>query len=259
MDIDKLALISGEEIPICEGITLYQPSLRQIKKYGEAKFFSTFWTLCSSPLDIPSTLDDIGIDFTEITSWELFRGMIVNYPVEQTSVFFGDLDFTQFMLLEQMNEDGSEETVLCNSDGIIITEKDYQLFIKYIQATIGFQHSGKRPRSKAAKKAILIDDKAKREREKDKPFESIIFDGIISLVNTEEFKYNYSTVMDITLYQYMKSYTQIQGKKAACALTQGSYSGFVDTSNIDKLDLQWIYSEEKYKPRAKKLVNQITK
>lgn len=259
MDIDKLALISGDPIPICNGITLYQPSLRQIKEYGEANFFSTYWTLCSSPLDIPSTLADIGIDFTEITNWELFRGMIVNYSVDQTRIFFGDIDFSQFFLLEQLNEDNSEETVLCNSDGVIITEKDYQLLIKYIQTTIGFQHSGKRPRSMAAKKAILQDDKSRRERDKDKPFESIIFDGIITLVNTEEFKYDYSTVMDITLYQYMKSYTQIQGKKAACALTQGSYSGFVDTSNIDKLDLQWVYSEEKYKPRAKKLVNNITK
>lgn len=259
MDIDKLVLLCGEPIPICDGIIIHQPSLREIKDYGEAAFFSTFWTLCSSPLDIPSTLDDLGIDFTEITDWELFRGMIVGYTPEQTGIIFGDIDFTQFMLLNRLNEDGSNEDVLCNPDGVIIDESIYKKMISYVGAMIGFQHSGKRPRSNAAKKALILDDKKKRENNKDKPFESVLFDGMITLVNTEECKYNYSTILDITLYQYMKSYTQIQGKKAACALMQGSYSGFVDTSQIDKLDLQWIYSEDKYKPKTRKLVNNITK
>ncbi len=259
MDIDKLALLSGDPIEICEGITLLQPSLKDIKQYGEAAFYSTFWTLCSSPLDIPSTLDDVGIDFTEISDWELFRGMIVGCTPDQTRILFGDVDFTQFMLFNRMNEDGTEEDVLCNPEGIVIDEATYKKLIAYVQAMIGFQHTGKKPKSKSAKKALILDDKKKRENDKDKPFESVIFDGIISLVNTEECKYNYSTIFDITLFQYMKSYTQIQGKKAACALLQGSYSGFVDSSQIDKIDFQWTYSEEKYKPKAKKLVNQITK
>lgn len=255
MDIDKLALISGEPISICEGVLLYQPTLRDIKEFGEAEFFSTFWTICSSPWDMPSTLADAGIDFMEISEWELFRGLITGYPIEATRLFFGDLDFTQFIPLSQLNEDGTEEIILCNQDGVIINEAAYKLLISYIQATIGFQHSGKKAGNQITKKIMIQDDKKRRERDKGKPFESVLFDGILTMVNTEECKYDFSSIFNLTLYQYMKSYTQIQGKKAALALTQGSYSGFVDASQIDKLDFQWTYSDEKYKPKAKKLVN----
>ena len=259
MDIDKLALISGDPIPICDGISLLQPTLRDIKAYGEANFFGTFWTLCSAPWDIPSTLDDAGIDFMEITEWELFRGLITGYTPKQSGILFGDLDFSQFQLLSRLNEDGSEEAILCNPDGVILDEQSYKLLISYIQQMIGFTHSGKKAGNKITKKVMIEDDRKRRNREKNKPFESVLFDGIISLVNTEEFKYDYSSIMGITLYQYMKSFTQIQGKKAACALLQGSMSGFMDTSQIDKLEFQWTYSDEKYKPKAKKLVNNNTK
>ncbi len=259
MDIDKLALISGDPIPICDGISLLQPTLRDIKAYGEANFFGTFWTLCSSPWDIPSTLDDAGIDFMEISEWELFRGLITGYTPNQSGILFGDLDFSRFQLLSRLNEDGTEEEVLCNPDGVILDEQSYKLLISYIQQMIGFTHSGKKAGNKITKKVMIDDDRKRRKREKDKPFESILFDGIISLVNTEECKYDFTTIFDLTLYQYMKSFTQIQGKKAACALTQGSMSGFMDTSQIDKLEFQWTYSDEKYKPKAKKLVNNKTK
>ena len=87
----------------------------------------------------------------------------------------------------------------------------------------------------------------------------MIYDIIISLVNTEEFSYTYDTVYDLTLYQLMKSFTQIQGKKAAVALMQGSMSGFVDTSGISNMDMTWTYSAEKYKPKGKKLITNKTK
>ena len=255
-DIDKLELISGDPIEITDGVILYQPTLREIKEYGEAAFFSTWWMLCSAPWDIPSVLDDMGVDFMSITEWELFQGLIVGSSVEQTSLFFKDLDFTRFISLARMSEDGTEEVVLCNPDGIVIDEDAYKKLISYIKATIGFQHTGKKAGNKITQKVMIEDDRKRREKDKDKEYESMLFDGIITLVNTEEFKYNYSTVMDITLYQYMKSLIQIQGKKAACALTQGSMSGLMDTSQIDKLEFQWTYSEEKYKPKPKKLVNQ---
>lgn len=255
MDIDKLALISGDPITICDGIVLLQPTLREIKEYGEGEFFSTFWTLCSSPWDIPASLDDMGIDFMEITEWELFQGLLTGCSVEQTSLFFGDLDFTKFTPLSRMKEDGTEEIVLCNSDGVILDDEAHQAMVSYIGTMIGFQHSGKKAGNKITKKLMIDDDRKRKEKDKDKKFESVLFDGILSMVNTEECKYDFHTIFDLTLYQYMKSFTQIQGKKAACALTQGSMSGFMDTSQIDKLEFQWVYSEEKYKPKTKKLVN----
>ncbi len=251
--IDKLLLISGEPIAICEGITLLQPSLGQIRDYGEEKFYGTFWTICAAPWDMPATLDDAGIDFMKMSEWELFQNLAIGIPKEYTKLIFGDLDFTKFRLMKRTQEDGTEDVVLYDGK-IIIDESIYKNFISYVKAMIGFEHSGKKAGNEATRKILIAEDRKQKRRNSKKAYESVLYNGIISLVNTEEFKYNYQTIWDITLFQFTKSLVQIQGKKAACALLQGSMSGFCDTSKIPQKDFQWTYSEDKYnKPRGKKL------
>ena len=251
--IDKLLLISGDPIEVCEGLTLYQPRLGEIKKYGEEKFYNTFWTFCSAPWDMPSALADNGINFMEITEWEFFQSIVMGLRPEQTRLIFGDLDFTQFTPMRRTQTDGAEDIVLYNGT-LIIDEQLYKNFIQYIRAMIGFEHSGKKAGNEATRKILIEEDRKQRRRNAKKAYESILHNGIISLVNTEEFKYNYETVMDITLYQFTKSMIQIQGKKSACALIQGSMSGFCDTSKTPQINFQWTYSEDKYKqPKGNKL------
>ena len=251
--IDKLRLISGEPIEICEGLTLLQPTLGEIRDYGEANFYSTFWTLCSAPWDMPSALDDAGINFMEISEWQLFQSIVMGFNQEQTMPIFGDLDFSTFQLMQRTKEDGTQDIVLVNGD-LIIDENIYKQFIQYVRAMIGFEHSGKKAGNESTRILLIQDDRKQRKRNAKKAYESVLFNGVISLVNTEEFKYNYHTIWDITLFQFTKSLVQIQGKKAACALLQGSMSGFCDTSKIPQKDFQWTYSEDKYnKPKGKKL------
>lgn len=250
--IDKLALISGDPINICEGITLLQPTLREIKEFGESQFYNVFWTFCSSPWDMPSTLDDAGINFMKISEWELFQNIVVSLPREQTSLVFGELDFSAFRLMKR-SLDGKDDIVLFNGK-VIIDEDIYKQFISYVRAMIGFEHSGKKAGNEATRKILIQEDRKQRKRNAGKEYESVLYNGIITLVNTEECKYDYHTIFDMTLFQFTKSLVQIQGKKAACALLQGSMSGFCDTSKIPQKDFQWTYSEDKYnKPKGKKL------
>ena len=251
--IDKLLLLSGEPIVICEGLTLYQPTLGDIRDYGESRFYGTFWTLCAAPWDMPSALDDVGINFMKITEWELFTSTILAMDVEHTKLIFGDLDFTKFQVMKRTQKDGTEDLVLYNGE-LLIDEDLYRQFIQYVKAMIGFEHSGKKAGNEVTRRTLIELDRKQRRRDAKKAHESVLFNGIISLVNTEEFKYNYKTIFEITLFQFTKSLVQIQGKKAACALLQGSMSGFCDTSKIPQRDFQWMYSEDKYnKPRGKKL------
>lgn len=249
--IDKLALISGEPVKICEGIDLFQPSLREVKDFGEQQFYNVFWTFCSSPWDMPSALDDAGINFMQISEWDLFRSIALGLNQEQTKLIFGKLDFSQFRPMRRISPDGTEDIVLFNGR-LEIDEEIYKQFIQYVRAMIGFEHSGKKAGNEATRKILIQDDRKQKKRNANKPYESVLFNGIITLVNTEECKYNYQTIFDITLFQFTKSLVQIQGKKAACALLQGSMSGFCDTSKIPQRDFQWTYSEDKYNKRSGK-------
>ena len=265
--IDKGRIIRGKPIVLNDFITIYQHSIGEILDFGEQGFMSTFHTMCSAPWDMPSMLDDMGVFFMDITPWEMFIMMRSLYNQKATELFFGDLDISSFQpMVRPKNEEeelteGNNEIILCDVNGNIIDEKTYEYLIAYVSEIINFQHKNKKPGNKTTANILLQDDRKERKRaeEKDKPYESFIYDTVISLVNTEELSYTYETIFDLTLYQFTKSLIQIQGKKSAMALLQGSMSGFCDTSGIPKEDLQWMYSDEKYKPKGKKLVNQKVK
>ncbi len=206
-------------------------------------------------------LYDAKIDFMKISEWEFFSGFMRMMNPKYTAMIFGDLNFQEFVEAPYMDEQEEKMKMafMRESDGFMLTEEMYHQFIPYVRQMINFHHKGKKAGNIATKKLLIMEDRKDREKNKNKPYESILFDAIISLVNTEEFQYDYKTIYDLTIFQLMKSFVQIQGKKAAENLSRGAMSGFMDTSKIPKEDFSWIYSEDKYKPRGRSLVTSSEK
>lgn len=242
MSLDKSRVLLGEPIVINDFITINQPRVGEIIRHDEQKYFSTFHSLGSIPSDMKSILWDMKIDFTKISDWELFISLSRMFKKEDTEMVLGDIDLSSAEILV---DEETQQTVLAVEQGII-TEEIYNQFIPYIREMVGYTVKRDKPMNKATKMALIDEDRINRAHPK-KTDESFLFSMIVSLVNTEEFSYNYETVMNTTVYQLMKSFLQIQNKKAACALYQGSMSGFVDTSKINKSQFSWVYSEDKFK------------
>lgn len=258
---------------------LHQPTLNEITEAlgenGDSEFYNALWLMCSAAYDMPSVMYDMKKNFMKVSDWEFFRMMAPTTNPEVLSLILKESNgsgFSFFNFGEYERElNGVKDIVLYrpeyeDEDGNIIPEMmiDEQFYLKMIpviQEMIGFTHKGKKAGNRSTLKLLIeLDkkDRAKAARKKDSD-ESSIFNMVVSLVNTEECKYNYETIFDLTIYQLLKSFQQIQGKKAAMALLQGSCSGFVDTSKIPKEDMSWTYSDEKYKAKARKLVNDTTK
>ena len=259
-EIDKLKILRGKPIKISDLLTIYQPTIDQITDAGEEKFTNTIWLMCSCAWDMPSTFADAGIDFMSVSDWQFFIQITHSFNVEDTRLIFGDLDFSKLtpMNYKENKDDTEGQIVLVNLEPLtingvkyepaqyIFTEQLYQEMIPYVREMIGFQHKGRKAANKATAKILILDDRRQRARHKNDKYESMFHNGIISLVNTEEFPYTYETAYSLTLYQFTKSLIQIQGKKQACAMLQGSMSGFVDTSKIPSSSFQWMYSDDKY-------------
>lgn len=245
--IDEAKMLRGADIVINDTITVHQPRLNEIVDFGEQLFFSNMYSFCSIPSDMKSVLDDAGLDFMKVTDWQLFLMLSRSMDYEATSLVIPNIDFAK---LELMQVGDTEEVVLSNGE-IIITEEMYNEFIPYVRLQVGYTLKREKAANKFTKQILIDEDRAKRKQSADKPYESMLNPIIISLINTEEFSYTYGTVYDVTFYQLLRSFEQIQKKKAACALYQGSMSGFVDTSKINKSNLSWIYEKEtKQKSRA---------
>lgn len=259
IEIDKLKVLEGEPIKINDIITIYQPTLREIQEFGEQTYNSIIWNMCQSPYDVPSMLDDLGIDFMKISDFEYFGLIMKTLENVDLTPVFGDFTFRGFDGPYMRNQDEKDLLYYRKEDDAIIDIATYEAMVGYLREIIGFQHRGKKAANKYTAKILIEDDRKERKRNEGKPYESMFFNIIISLVNTEEFKYDYKTVYDLTVYQLMKSFIQINGKKQAMAMLQGSMSGFVDMSGVDKDAMSWTYNEDKYKPKGRKLINDKTK
>lgn len=258
MAIDELKLLRGKPIKISDLLIIKQPTIDEVTDFGESNFMNVFWLMCSSAWDMPSVFADQGINFMSVSDWEFFLQTVHNLTQKDTELILGELDFSKLQPVMKTEEDGTQKIILVNLQEytynnidyppgrFIIDENIYTELIAYIREMIGFVHKGRKAGNAATAKILIMDDRRSREKSDGKPYESMYHNGIISLVNTEEFPYTYETAFSLTIYQFTKSLIQIQGKKQACALLQGSMSGFVDTSGISSESFQWMYSKEKY-------------
>lgn len=255
MLVDKLRVLRGRDVTFESGITIHQPKISEIEEFGENRFFNVFHTLSAIPSDMKSVLWDMGKDWNKMSDWSLFINLCRGFTKDDTSIVFGDLDFSRLYPIQKQD---SEEIIMVEGEetedgrifpvenGFVLKEEDYMDFIGYMREMIGYTAKVEKAANRFTRDAMIDEDRRKRGYSMNKEYSSVLFPIIVSLVNTEEFSYTYETAYDLTIYQLMKSYMQIQSKKSACALYQGSMSGFVDTSKMNSKAFTWIYEENKW-------------
>lgn len=254
-EYDEMRLFFGYDYVINDKITLKSPTVRDIVEFGEAKFYSMMFALCSTPSDYMSQLWEQGIDWVEYDEFEFFAMMAKGVDQEFSNKFLG-FDITK---LELCNDNRYEDSRLemvetffdengdmyYNLDGVIIDRLIYLKITDFWRKICGFKKHTEIPTNNYTKRLLLDEHKRKSEKEKKGNYESALLPIVITLLNTEEFKYNSSNILDISLYELTVSLQQISTKKNALALLQGSYSGMVDTSKIPKESFNWIFKPEK--------------
>ena len=103
---DELKIYRGEDFVISKHIILHQPTLNEICDYGERDYYSMIYNFTATPQSLKVQLWDMGIDYTEITPYQLFYQLLYKmYSQEKTSIIFGDLDFTKFQVMQRKDDE----------------------------------------------------------------------------------------------------------------------------------------------------------
>ena len=261
-------------------LILNQPTIGEIddvlEEDGVNEYYNGLWLLCSCAYDMPSVLyDKMKRDYRKVSDWEFFRMIAPTVSPDILAMTLLEADgsgFSFYGFKEYVRTlDGVEDIVLYRPQiedeetgevysEFVFDENLYKAIVPYLRLIVGFTHKFK-PKADAgtAKTIVMLDRKDREIAARKKGDDSSMFDMIMSCINTEECSYDYDSIWNLTIFQLFKSFQQIQGKKSAMALLQGSCSGFVDTSKIPKEDMSWTYSDEKYKPKQKKMINDKTK
>ena len=88
--MDKLLIYLGENLKINDQITIYQPSILDIAKYGENHYFNVVYKICSIPSDYKSELWDLGYNYSKLDDFDLFILLTRDIGVEDTCLLLGD-------------------------------------------------------------------------------------------------------------------------------------------------------------------------
>lgn len=241
--IQKPNLLRVSDYKINDKISVHVPTIDEIFDFGDQKYYSMAQTLIATPFELMVELDDIGIDYETITDYQLFILMMESIAAqeEDTTILFRGLDLKNFQ--EAVNTQNNERVLWDRKNDIVID----QMIALEICNAIRKIHFWDAPIGRAgnveAKRYLIERNRKKKQRLAKKPYKSFLESMIVSLVNTEEFPYNYETVMGISIYKLNASWRQIQKKKHWEQTMNGVYFGTVDTTKINLEKINWLSPE----------------
>ena len=229
------SLLYAKDIPVTDKISVHVPTVGEVVD-NEDDYYGIVAMLTAVPYDMMGQLDDLGIDFTEIDEFQLFIILMASLREMDTHLVLGDIDLKKFRLM--INEDTQMPTLVDTENDIVIDKVVHSKIADALRQIHNLEKTRKKPGNDEAK-AYLIKQakkKARRKRKRKSQLDALI----ISLVNTEQFKYDYESVRDITIYQFNQSVRQIGHKIDFDNLMRGVYAGTVDTKKISSDKLTWL-------------------
>ena len=239
---DELKIYRGEDFVISKHIILHQPTLNEICDYGERDYYSMIYNFTATPQSLKVQLWDMGIDYTEITPYQLFYQLLYKmYSQEKTSIIFGDLDFSKFQLMQRKDDGSILLYQEIDGESVIIDEYTYNIIIDYLCKSHFIERDLKIPMTKSAKMILIEDAREEMEANKNKEYHSTLKNLVSAMINSEGFKYNHSQVWDMKINAFMDSVKRIGKIKNAQLLLQSGYSGFgVNLKEINNKQLDWL-------------------
>ena len=227
------SILYKRELAINDKIKIMIPSVGEVLD-DEDEYYSMVSSMTAMPVDYMWQLQDINIDFTEISEYELFILMFEGIKKRDTHLIFGDLDINKLIFDESSFS-------FYDAENDIRIERGIQMQIASALRKIHhLEKNRKKPGNKEAKEYMIERARVKAMRNRHRSVDSQLESLIIALVNTEQFKYDFDSVLDMSIYQFNESVRQIIHKVDYEHRMAGIYAGTIDPKSMSQDDLNWL-------------------
>lgn len=234
----SLLKLSSVKIPDTK-LSIRIPTVGEILD-DEFTYYNIISSLTATPYQYIVQLDDMGVDFTTITDYQLFVMLFSIYARSDLSMVFENLNISNF----EIRQNGSLQYLYDPDNNLEINEKIYYDIVNIIRKINLLERVNYKPGNESARKYLLEKERKKQKRSAAKKQVPYLEKLVIALVNTSEFPYDYDSCMDLSIYKLHQSFKQIQHKIAFDNTMVGIYAGTVDTSKLSNKDiLSWIPSK----------------
>lgn len=235
-------LLYKNRCSVTDKIEIVIPTVGQILD-NEERYYQLISALTSMPIDMMVQLDDIGIDFTEINEFELFLLLFTGIKDDDTSLVFGDLDLRKFRTV--ISPDNGHIILYDAENDITIDRAIYNRIADAIRKINNLEKNRKKPGNTEARDFMLQRARVKMKRKKRRVEESQLETLIVALVNTEQFKYDFETIRNLSIYQFNQSLYQIRHKIEYDNRMFGVYTGTINAKDLSQDDLNWIVRRQR--------------
>lgn len=238
MKENRKSLLKLSSIDILPNLSVRIPTVGEILE-DEQQYYSLISSLTATPFQYMVQLDDIGVDFTKITDYELFMMLFPSFAQTDMRILFGDTNLSDISVCK--NSQNGTLVLYSPGNNIVIDEIVYEKLVNCIRDINNLQKEKRTPGNDEAKEFRIKLERKRQKRNAGKPYEPYLEKMVVALVNRPEFKYNYEQVGNLTIYQFNRSYEQINISINFDNTMIGVYAGTVDTSKIkDKSCLSWL-------------------
>lgn len=238
--IDSRSLLLQTQVDLAPGIAIRIPTVGEILQ-NERLYYQTTYSLTATPFQNMVQLDDLGIDFTTISEWQLFIQTFLAYAHsgDLLDYVFADLQTQGFGIYQDPQ---TAALYLSNPDtGVQIHESTYLQIVELIRKINLYEHITARPANETARQYLIEKERKRLKRLAKKPPEPYLEQMVIALVNTAEFPYDYESCMHLSIYAFNQSFKQIQHKINYDNTMIGIYAGTLNARDMkDKSALSWI-------------------
>lgn len=271
-EFDELTLYAGDEIEITKDIIITQPTLKQIKKFGERKYFNAVQTFTSVGADMKWQLWDMGIDYTKIDDFDLFVQYISQLVSSKKRIYaelindkekyanilsslsqediedmqknpleliLKDLDFADFIPLKAKYSEDVEQVVLYHpKKDITINKIIYLQMTEVIRKIHGFKRNNEIPANEQTKMDLIEDARDEFNLAKNKSFKSVIL-PLLSTLKVQSGQWGNDKIWDTKINEFFYDIKRAGHIQEAKMLLQGAYSGFTSLKGVsnDKINM----------------------
>lgn len=234
---DKLAMYFDKDYFV-KGICIKMPTIGDILKFGESRFYNTFSPFFTNSTSIRVQLWDMEprVDWTKVKDIQVFNMLHLNLLDEEVvHSVFPDITFSDFQLMG-LKDDPEKLVLYSSSQQIILTEPEYMEIATYIRTVLNRFPKVEKAKGKTTKQWMIQEDRMKMlnsSKENDEENSSYLLSLVSSCLNHPGFKYKLEDLENMGIYRFMDSVKRIQKYEHSTAVLKGMYSGFVDGSKIN--------------------------
>ena len=242
IEFDQLQLYFREpyviDLPDTQGkITLTQPSIGDVIKIGESRFYKTLSPFITNTTSYRLILwgedDEPNIDWNIFSDFELFTALISGAEYDVYKLFL-DVDLSKFERVGK-DVDGKQVLTLYSPElDIEISEEVYFHISQYLRTVFNTFPEEKITKNDTLKHWYIDKDRREQaiEKEKGKDSSSALLPVISAYLNHPGTKYKSEELKNIGVYEFWDGVQRLQIYEQTTACMKGMYSGMVDGSKI---------------------------